>query len=121
MQQKKYIKDRVEIHSIKQKDGETIKDFIKRFKVETGCMKGAPECMRISGFMHAINNPELTKRPNEHVPKTMEEMMRVTTSFIRGETVTPPKSGTTQRNGNIGVLLQGTKHKSRKTTLKWTF
>ncbi|GKF39639.1 hypothetical protein Tco_0119700, partial [Tanacetum coccineum] len=27
-------------------------------------------------------------------------------------TVTPPKSRTTQRNGNIGVLLQGTKHKS---------
>ncbi|GJU19770.1 retrovirus-related pol polyprotein from transposon TNT 1-94 [Tanacetum coccineum] len=35
-------------------------------------------------------------------------------------TVTPPKIRTTQRNGNIGVLLQGTKHKSRKTTLKWT-
>ncbi|GKB90361.1 hypothetical protein Tco_0962633 [Tanacetum coccineum] len=26
-----------------------------------------------------------------------------------------------QRNGNNGVLLQGTKHKSRKTTLNWTF
>ncbi|GKC12658.1 RNA-directed DNA polymerase, eukaryota, reverse transcriptase zinc-binding domain protein [Tanacetum coccineum] len=35
--------------------------------------------------------------------------------------VTPPKSGTTQRNGNNGVLLQGTKHKSRKTTSKETF
>ncbi|GJW84981.1 putative reverse transcriptase domain-containing protein [Tanacetum coccineum] len=32
-----------------------------------------------------------------------------------------PEISTTQRNGNIGVLLQGTKHKSRKTTLKWTF
>ncbi|GKE68211.1 reverse transcriptase domain-containing protein [Tanacetum coccineum] len=91
MQQKKYIKDPVKIHNIKQKDGETIKDFIERFKVETGCMKGAPECMRISGFMHGINNPELTKRPNEHVPKTMEEMMRVTTSFIRGETAAASK------------------------------
>ncbi|GKG14873.1 hypothetical protein Tco_0354473, partial [Tanacetum coccineum] len=27
--------------------------------------------------------------------------------------VTPPEIRTTQRNGNIGVLLQGTKHKSR--------
>ncbi|GKG32077.1 hypothetical protein Tco_0427027, partial [Tanacetum coccineum] len=35
--------------------------------------------------------------------------------------VTPPKSGTTQRNGKVGVLLQGTKHKSRKTTSKETF
>ncbi|GJU77666.1 reverse transcriptase domain-containing protein [Tanacetum coccineum] len=85
MQQKKYIKEPVEIHNIKQKDGETIKDFIKRFKVKTGGMKGAPECMRISGFMHGVNNPELTKRLNEHVPKTMEEMMTITTAFIRGE------------------------------------
>nr|GEX10288.1 reverse transcriptase domain-containing protein [Tanacetum cinerariifolium] len=48
-------------------------------------MKGAPECMRISGFMQGINNPELTKRLNEHVPRTMEEMMIATTAFIRGE------------------------------------
>ncbi|GJU34049.1 reverse transcriptase domain-containing protein [Tanacetum coccineum] len=45
MQQKKYIKDPVEIHNIKEKDGETIEDFMERFKVETGRMKGAPECM----------------------------------------------------------------------------
>ncbi|GJV26737.1 reverse transcriptase domain-containing protein [Tanacetum coccineum] len=84
-QQKKYVKDLVEIHNIKQRDGETIEDFMERFKVETGRMKGAPECMRISEFMHGVNNPELTKRLNEHVPKTMEEMMTVTTAFIRGE------------------------------------
>ncbi|GJS65516.1 hypothetical protein Tco_0680080 [Tanacetum coccineum] len=32
-----------------------------------------------------VNNPELTKHLNEHVPKTMEEMMIATTAFIRGE------------------------------------
>ncbi|GJV03544.1 reverse transcriptase domain-containing protein [Tanacetum coccineum] len=85
MQQKKYVKDLVEIHNIKQRDKETIEDFMERFKVETWCMKGAPECMRISGFMHGVNNPELTKRLNEHVSKTMEEMMTVTTAFILGE------------------------------------
>ncbi|GKC89862.1 hypothetical protein Tco_1150511, partial [Tanacetum coccineum] len=53
--------------------------------VETGRMKGAPERMRISGFMHGVNNPELTKCLNEHVPKTMEAMMIATTAFIRGE------------------------------------
>nr|GEW21410.1 hypothetical protein [Tanacetum cinerariifolium] len=86
MQQKKHVKDPVEIHNIKQKDGETIEDFMERFKVKTRRMKGAPECMRISGFMHGANNSELTKRLNEHVPKTMEEMMTATTAFIRGET-----------------------------------
>nr|GEY45752.1 reverse transcriptase domain-containing protein [Tanacetum cinerariifolium] len=91
MQQKKYVKDPVEIHNIKQRDGETIEDFMERFKIETGRMKGDSECMRISGFMHGINNPELTKRLNERVPKTMEEMMIATTAFIRGEAAAASK------------------------------
>nr|GEY07855.1 reverse transcriptase domain-containing protein [Tanacetum cinerariifolium] len=91
MQQKKYVKDPVEIHNIKQRDGETIEDFMERFKIETGRMKGAPECMRIFGFMHGVNNPELTKHLNEHVPKTMEEMMITTTAFIRGEAAAASK------------------------------
>ncbi|GJS85139.1 reverse transcriptase domain-containing protein [Tanacetum coccineum] len=45
MQQKKYVKDPVEIYNIKQKDGETIKEFMECFKTKTGRMKGAPECM----------------------------------------------------------------------------
>ncbi|GKD95743.1 reverse transcriptase domain-containing protein [Tanacetum coccineum] len=91
MQQKKYVKDLVEIHNIKHRDGETLEDFMERFKVETGRMKGAPECMQVSGFMHGVNNPELTKCLNEHVPKTMEEMMTITTAFIRGETAAASK------------------------------
>ncbi|GJV70383.1 reverse transcriptase domain-containing protein [Tanacetum coccineum] len=55
MQQKKYVKDPVKIHNIKQRDGETIAEFIKRFKLETERMK------------------------------TMEEMMITTTAFIWGE------------------------------------
>nr|GEV39418.1 hypothetical protein [Tanacetum cinerariifolium] len=55
MQQKKYVKDPVEIHNIK------------------------------------VNNPELTKHLNEHVPKTMEEMMITTTAFIRGEVAAASK------------------------------
>nr|GEZ98407.1 reverse transcriptase domain-containing protein [Tanacetum cinerariifolium] len=88
---KKYVKDPVEIHNIKQREGETLEDFMERFKIETGRMKGAPECMWISGFMHGINNLELIKRLNEHVPKTMEEMMIATTAFIRGETAAARK------------------------------
>ncbi|GKE74986.1 hypothetical protein Tco_1537027 [Tanacetum coccineum] len=89
--QNKYVKDPIEIHNIKQRDRETIEEFMERFKVETGRMKGAPECMRISGFMHGVNNPELTKSLNEHVPKTMEEMMIAIAAFIRGEAATAGK------------------------------
>nr|GFA98335.1 reverse transcriptase domain-containing protein [Tanacetum cinerariifolium]GFA98471.1 reverse transcriptase domain-containing protein [Tanacetum cinerariifolium] len=87
----KYVKDPMEIHNIKQRNGETIEDFMERFKAETGRINRAPECMRISGFMHGVNNPELTKRLNEHVPKTMEEMMITTTAFIRGEAAAASK------------------------------
>ncbi|GJX21499.1 reverse transcriptase domain-containing protein [Tanacetum coccineum] len=41
--------------------------------------------MRISGFVHGITNPELIKRLHDKIPKTVDEMMRVTTSFLRGE------------------------------------
>nr|GEV27653.1 reverse transcriptase domain-containing protein [Tanacetum cinerariifolium] len=91
MQQKKHVKDLVEIHTIKQKDGETIEDFMESFKVKTRRMKGASKCMRISSFMHGVNNPELTKRLNEHVPKAMEEMTITTIAFLRGEAAVASK------------------------------
>nr|GEY75173.1 reverse transcriptase domain-containing protein [Tanacetum cinerariifolium] len=62
LQQKKCIKDPIEIHNIKQMDRESTKDFVKRYKLESRDVKGAPECMRISGFVHEITNPELIKR-----------------------------------------------------------
>ncbi|GJS13868.1 hypothetical protein Tco_0408340 [Tanacetum coccineum] len=48
-------------------------------------VKGAPECMRISGFVHGITNLELIKRLHDKILKTVDEMMRVTTSFLWGE------------------------------------
>nr|GEZ78410.1 reverse transcriptase domain-containing protein [Tanacetum cinerariifolium] len=70
MQQKKYVKDPVEIHNIKQKDGETIEDFMEMFKVETGRMKGAPECSSTEViYEHCFNRlqPEVK---NQMVPTT---------------------------------------------------
>ncbi|GJT39236.1 reverse transcriptase domain-containing protein [Tanacetum coccineum] len=69
-QQKKCIKDPVEIHHIKQRDGESTKDFVQRFKTESRHVKGDPKCMRISGFMHGITNPKLIKRLYDNIPKS---------------------------------------------------
>ncbi|GJS39021.1 hypothetical protein Tco_0564064 [Tanacetum coccineum] len=88
LQQKKRIKDPIELHNIKQRDGESTEDFVRRYKLESSDVKGAPECMRISGFVHGITNPELIKRLHDKIPKTVDEMMRVTTSFLRGEVAT---------------------------------
>ncbi|GKB97666.1 hypothetical protein Tco_0983803 [Tanacetum coccineum] len=82
---KKCIKDSVEIHNIKQRDKESTEEFVRRYKLECRDVKGAPKCMKISRFMHGITNPELIKRLHEKIPKSVDEMMRVTTAFLRGE------------------------------------
>ncbi|GJU59699.1 reverse transcriptase domain-containing protein [Tanacetum coccineum] len=88
LQQKKCIKDPIELHNIKQQDGESMEDFVRRYKLDSKDVKGALECMRISGFVHGITNPELIKRLHDKTPKTVDEMMRVTTSILRGEVAT---------------------------------
>ncbi|GJX39228.1 reverse transcriptase domain-containing protein [Tanacetum coccineum] len=85
LQLKKCIKDSVKIHNIRQRDGESTEEFVRRYKLECRDVKGAPECMKISGFMHGITNPELIKRLHDKIPKSVDEMMRVTTSFLRRE------------------------------------
>ncbi|GJZ10885.1 reverse transcriptase domain-containing protein [Tanacetum coccineum] len=87
LQQKKCIKDPVEIHHIKQREGESTEDFVQRFKTKSRHVKGAPECIRIFGFMHEITNPGLIKRLHDNIPNSMDEMMRVTTTFLMGEVV----------------------------------
>nr|GEX66386.1 reverse transcriptase domain-containing protein [Tanacetum cinerariifolium] len=79
LQQKKCIKDPVEIHNIKQRNGESTEEFVRRYKFECRDVKGAPECMKISEFMHGITNLELIKRLHVKIPKSMDEMMSVTT------------------------------------------
>ncbi|GKF61326.1 hypothetical protein Tco_0181380, partial [Tanacetum coccineum] len=48
-------------------------------------VEGAPECMRISEFMHGITHPGLIKRLYERIPRSIDEMYRMTTSFLQGE------------------------------------
>ncbi|GJR55338.1 hypothetical protein Tco_1405859 [Tanacetum coccineum] len=84
---KKCIKDLVEIHNIKQRDGESMEEFVWRYKLKCRDVKGALECMKIFGFMHGITNPELIKRLHDKIPKSVDKMMRVTTAFLREEVV----------------------------------
>nr|GEV50727.1 reverse transcriptase domain-containing protein [Tanacetum cinerariifolium] len=85
MPEKKCIKDSVEFHNIKQRDGESTKEFVRRYKLECRDVKEAPECMKIFRFMHEITNPELINRLQDKISKSMDEMMSVTTTFLRGE------------------------------------
>ncbi|GJT42968.1 hypothetical protein Tco_0951683 [Tanacetum coccineum] len=68
----------------------------KDIKAEVLDVEGAPECMRISGFMHGITHPRLIKRLYERIPRSMDEMYRMTTSFLQGEVAALRKSGQTR-------------------------
>nr|GEV33699.1 reverse transcriptase domain-containing protein [Tanacetum cinerariifolium] len=68
--------------------GKAHQDKLKEVKARLnfgGHVKEAPEFMRISGFMHRITKPELIKRLHDKIPKLVDEMIRETTTFLRGE------------------------------------
>ncbi|GJT86724.1 reverse transcriptase domain-containing protein [Tanacetum coccineum] len=120
LQQTKHIKDPVEIHHIKQRNGESTEDFMERYKAEIQDVQGAPECMKISGFMHGITYPELIKRLYEKILRSMDEMYRVTTSFLQGEVAAfshsrkkAPAPWKQPEGGNKPNFKKGFKNKQR--------
>ncbi|GKA03930.1 hypothetical protein Tco_0676711 [Tanacetum coccineum] len=49
------------------KEGKSMEAFMERFKAESMHDNGVSKCMRISGFMHGITNPDLIKRLNDNI------------------------------------------------------
>ncbi|GKC47183.1 hypothetical protein Tco_1064905 [Tanacetum coccineum] len=110
----------VEIHHIKQRDGESTEEFMERYEAEVLDVEGAPECMKISGFMHEITHPELIKRLYKKIPRSMDEIYRVTTSFLKGEVVAfsysrkkAPAPWRQPEEGNKPNFKKGFKNKQR--------
>ncbi|GJX04791.1 reverse transcriptase domain-containing protein [Tanacetum coccineum] len=85
LQQTKHIKDPVEIHHIKQRDGESTEDFMEINTGEVLDCKGAPECMKSPSLCTEYPPWVNSKRLYEKIPRSMDEMYRMTTSFLQGE------------------------------------
>ncbi|GKB98780.1 hypothetical protein Tco_0984917 [Tanacetum coccineum] len=83
-------------------EGESTEDFVRRFKIESRDVKGAPEVMRILGFMHGIMNPELIKRLYDKILKSVDEMWKITTTFLKGEVT----AGNQERNKTFSSWKQ---------------
>ncbi|GJS30853.1 hypothetical protein Tco_0491473 [Tanacetum coccineum] len=66
---------------------EGLQAFMDRFESESSYIKGLPPMLRISAFMHGHGYPELAKKLNVKIPKTVDEMFERVRSFIRGETI----------------------------------
>ncbi|GJT40416.1 hypothetical protein Tco_0940281 [Tanacetum coccineum] len=97
-----------------------MEDFIERYKAEVLDEEGAPECMKISGYMHGITHPELIKRLYEKIPRSMDEMYRVTKSFLQGEVAAfshsqkkAPAPWRQPEEGNKPNFKKGFKNKQR--------
>ncbi|XP_022004288.1 uncharacterized protein LOC110901822 [Helianthus annuus] len=84
-QQRRYVNDATVIFQIKQKDDESLRDFIERYKKEGLTYVGADEKMRVAGFMNAITSKYLIRDFNKCLPKTLEEALERAETHIRGE------------------------------------
>ncbi|XP_022026799.1 uncharacterized protein LOC110927481 [Helianthus annuus] len=84
-QQRRYVKDATVIFQIKQRDDESLQEFIERYKKEGLTYVGADEKMRVAGFMNAITSKYLTRDFNKSLPKTLEEALERAEAHIRGE------------------------------------
>ncbi|GKB75587.1 reverse transcriptase domain-containing protein [Tanacetum coccineum] len=73
-QEKRYDKDPAEIHRIKRKPNEGLQAFMDRFKKESAHIKGVPLVLMIFRFIHGHGHPELAKKLNDNIPKTVDEM-----------------------------------------------
>ncbi|GKD45787.1 hypothetical protein Tco_1270432 [Tanacetum coccineum] len=99
---------------------DSYKDLRAAYKAEVLDVEGAPECMKISGFMHGITHPELFKRLYEKIPRSMDEMYRVTTSFLQGKVIAfshsrkkTPAPWRQPEEGNKPNFKKGFKNKQR--------
>ncbi|GJS00376.1 reverse transcriptase domain-containing protein [Tanacetum coccineum] len=83
LQQKKCIKDPIEIHNIKQREGESTEDFVKRYKLESRDGRGAPSNDKESS--DSCMELQTLSSSSVSMKKSRKQLMRVTTSFLRGE------------------------------------
>ncbi|GJW43421.1 hypothetical protein Tco_0072220 [Tanacetum coccineum] len=74
-----------EISRIKRRQNEGLHTFMDRFKSESSHIKGVPLVLRISAFMHGHGHPELAKKLNDKIRKTVNKMFERVRAFIRGE------------------------------------
>ncbi|GJV38151.1 hypothetical protein Tco_1410628 [Tanacetum coccineum] len=91
----------------------------KSTKQKSGCGRST-EWHEISIFMHGITHPELIKRLYEKIPRSIDKMYRVTTSFLQGEVAAfsysqkkAPASWRQPEEGNKPNFKKGFKNRQR--------
>ncbi|GKG48392.1 hypothetical protein Tco_0510277, partial [Tanacetum coccineum] len=60
--------------------------------------------LRISAFMHGHGHPKLSKKLNDKIPKTVDEIFERVWAFIRGEVVTRSAEMVRPSQGDKGYI-----------------
>ncbi|GJU21631.1 hypothetical protein Tco_1154973 [Tanacetum coccineum] len=68
-----------------EKDERGLTSIYGSVKSESSHIKGVPSMLRISTFMHGHGHPELAKKLNDKITRTMDKIFERVRAFIRGE------------------------------------
>ncbi|GKB59448.1 hypothetical protein Tco_0915634 [Tanacetum coccineum] len=86
-QQKKFTKTHLAVHNIKQREGESTRAFITRYRDDTLQILGLHEEQRISGFVHGLRTRSLVEHLSTDLPSTYKGLMEKTYTWVKAREV----------------------------------
>ncbi|GJZ12893.1 hypothetical protein Tco_0548123 [Tanacetum coccineum] len=86
-QQKRFTKTHLAIHSIKQREGESVRAFATRYTDDTLQILGLHEDQRIYGFVHGLRTRNLVEHLSTDLPSTYKGLMEKTYTWIEAREV----------------------------------
>ncbi|GJV43272.1 reverse transcriptase domain-containing protein [Tanacetum coccineum] len=86
-QQKRFTKTHLAVHSIKQREGESVKAFATRYTDDTLQILGLHEDQRISGFVHGLKTRNLVEYLSTNLLSTYKGLMEKTYTWIKAREV----------------------------------
>ncbi|GKD71840.1 reverse transcriptase domain-containing protein [Tanacetum coccineum] len=81
-QQKKFTKTHLDVHNIKQSEGESTRAFITRYTDDTLQILGLHEEQRISGFVHGLRIRSFVEHLSTDLPSTYKGLMEKTYTWV---------------------------------------
>ncbi|GJS79985.1 reverse transcriptase domain-containing protein [Tanacetum coccineum] len=86
-QQKRFTKTHLAVHSIKQREGESVRAFATRYTDDTLQILGLHEDQRISGFVHGLKTRNLVEYLSTDLLSTYKGLMEKTYTWIKAREV----------------------------------
>ncbi|GKC60248.1 hypothetical protein Tco_1087846 [Tanacetum coccineum] len=87
-----------EVHSINQREGESVRAFSTRYTYDTLQILGLHEDQRISGFFHGLKARNLVERLSTDLPSTYKGLMEKTYTWIEAREVATNEAPNDQRD-----------------------